>query len=68
MLDVREVKRQLYKIQELAFAKDDKSKNKAKSTYSRLRAMVFDDISKTGDQRVRGLLKALADFSAKDIL
>lgn len=62
MLEPSDLRRELAKIKELAVSKDEKSKSKAQSQFRRLQSMVVDDISKTGDYRVRALLKTMNDF------
>jgi len=62
MIDVREVKKQLAEIHRLSVSKDDKEKTKAAPAYQRLQAIVFDDLSKTSDQRTRLIMKLLSEF------
>jgi hypothetical protein len=62
MIDAREVKQQLKLIKEMASDKDEKVKAKAAPAYQRLQNIVFDDLSKTGDQRVRLIMKLMFEF------
>jgi hypothetical protein len=64
MIDASEVKAELTKIRELAHTKGatDKDKEKAGAMFQRLQALVIEDISKTGDQRTRNLMRMLSEF------
>lgn len=65
MLEISDIKRELKKIREVVSGrsgKDEKSVAKAHSMFNRLRLKVMEDISKTGDQRTRAMMKILSDF------
>lgn len=62
MIDVSEVKTELKKIRELASGKKSTDKAKVQTAFNELQSKVFHDISQTGDQRVRTLLRLLLEF------
>lgn len=67
MIDLDEVKRELKRIKFLAHTKN-KDPNidnfkQAQDKFIQFQGFILDDISKTGDQRVRSLMKVLREFT-----
>lgn len=71
MIDPSELKRELNKVRDIAngnikekgevLTKEQRLK-KAQNVFAQLQNFVMDDISKTGDQRVRQLMRMIKEF------
>ncbi len=64
MIDARDIRAELAKIAAIAHNRraTDADKTKATAMLQQLRATVMDDISRTGDQRTRNLMRMLSEF------
>lgn len=66
MIEVRNVRNRLKEIRELDSDKDEKVRAKAGPALQQLHNVVFDDLSKTSDQRTRHIMKLLFEFKLKE--
>ncbi|HUY27295.1 MAG TPA: hypothetical protein VMV27_07715 [Candidatus Binataceae bacterium] len=61
MITPAEVRAELAKIRTVSTGKNV-DVPKASAMFGRLQSVVFDDLSKTGDQRVRAILRLIMEF------